>query len=623
MTSAAAPARALAQSGTAKPVGVTAPAAHAELARVEEFLQALGKSIRQYHTYPATSPKCVAAVDECHRTLALIEPDAFTCVVGPRDLLVSGTAVARTPLTEEVARRLHEARCQAIEVERSASRRDVERLCTALVAATRDATVSLADGLQSAGVRGINVSAAYQPEVLDISATIAMCTSVDEDQQRRHAQPASGRVAHMYPADKGWVRIDPGVGLSQVTLSGLAQLVENPGTLAQMLSRVAGSGAEKPLSPGEALEERCEDVARLYAALDPAVARARFARLASAVLGLDPTRRRRLLSETVLPAFIDGRPEGELLRDLPDVDLADALSLLLDVETAAPELLATALDRLHLSEDRRSALAPLLEERIRGHQAPAGGQQRNDSALTERTQQLIRVANGEAAFDGFAAFDLCIDDGTEQIIADTGAAIAATNLPDAQLTCVSQLLTINASPEVAERLLRQVTRLLGELEQTNSWTELGSRLSALHQNFTSFRESRPEVSAAIAAALEAFYTPARFGRLLSMYEAGGESRDTANVIVIASAQHLMPAILRGLQDANNKPVLQPVCDHAATFAPVLVTVLDQLPLPQRVLAIRALGATGRGVELQLAKQLTQPQEVVVRDAACARAHRLR
>jgi len=300
------------------------------------------------------------------------------------------------------------------------------------------------------------------------------------------------------------------------------------------------------------------------------------------------------------------------------VDLADALSLLLDVETAAPELLATALDRLHLSENRRSALAPLLEERIRGHQVP-GADQRNDAALTERTQQLIRVANGDAAFDGFAAFDLCIDEATEQIITGTGEAIAATNLADAQLTCMSQLLTINASPDVAERLLRQVTRLLGELEQTNSWGELGSRLAALHRNFVSFRESRPEVSAAIAAALDAFYTPARFGRLLSMYEAGGESRDTANLMLSASGQHIMPAILRGLQDANNKPVLQLVCDHAATFAPVLVTVLDQLPLPQRVLAIRALGATGRGVELQLAKQLTQPQEVLVRETLQALA----
>ena len=212
MTPAAAPARALAQSGTAQPVGDTAPAAHAERVRVEEFLQALGKAIRQYHTYPATSPKCVAAVDECHRTLALIEPESFTCVVGPRDLLVGGTAVARNPLTEELARRLREARCQAIEVERSASRRDVERLCTALLA-TRDGDASFADKLQNEGVQRISVSAAYQPEVLDIPATISMCASVDEDQQRRHAQPTSGRVAHMYPADKGWVRMDPGVGL--------------------------------------------------------------------------------------------------------------------------------------------------------------------------------------------------------------------------------------------------------------------------------------------------------------------------------------------------------------------------------------------------------------------------
>ena len=168
--------------------------------------------------------------------------------------------------------------------------------------------------------------------------------------------------------------------------------------------------------------------------LEPAVARARFATLATTVLSLEPTQRRRLLSDTVLPALVDGRPEGELLRDFPDVDLADALSLFLDVETAAPELLTTALDRLQLSPARRDAVGPLLEARIRERQGAATADNRNDAALRERTQQLIRVVTGDAAFDGFAAFDLCIDEATEGVIAGTSDAIGATNLADARLT---------------------------------------------------------------------------------------------------------------------------------------------------------------------------------------------
>src|SRR5918994_270026 len=63
-----------------------------ELSRVEEFLQALARAVRQFHTYPATSPRCVEAVDESHRALALIDVDTLPCVVGPHELLVSGDA---------------------------------------------------------------------------------------------------------------------------------------------------------------------------------------------------------------------------------------------------------------------------------------------------------------------------------------------------------------------------------------------------------------------------------------------------------------------------------------------------------------------------------------------------
>jgi hypothetical protein len=414
--------------------------------------------------------------------------------------------------------------------------------------------------------------------------------------------------------------VDPGVATREVTLSGLAVLVDDPASLAQMLSRLVSAPGDEPLQRGDALEQRCEDVARLYTSLEPAIARERFAKLASTVLSLEPTQRRRLLSDTVLPGLVDGRPEGELLRDFPDVDLAEALSLFLDVETAAPELLTTALDRLQLSPARREAVGPLLEEQIRARQGAAAADRRNDAALQERTQQLIRVATGDASFEGFAAFDLRIDEATEEAIAGTSDAIGATNLADARLTCVSQLIVLNPSPEVAERLLRDAARLLGELHRAESWAPLAARLAGLQRTVATFRESRPDVSAAIATAIETFFTPTRFGRLLSMYEAGGEERITANLLIDACGASLTGAVIRGLQDATtDKRILQLVCDHALTFAPALARSLDEFAVPQRVAAIRALGAAGRGFEPQIARQLTQPSELVVREALRALA----
>ena len=154
--------------------------------------------------------------------------------------------------------------------------------------------------------------------------------------------------------------------LGSVSLPDLAILVDDPTTLATMLLRLADDGPEgSAVTPATALERKFSDVTKLFSVLEPRLARVMFAKLAGAVLSLDTNRRQNLLQKTVLPGLLDGEPDGAVLQDFPDVDLADALSLLLDVETAAPELLATALNRLELTAERRESMATLLEERVR------------------------------------------------------------------------------------------------------------------------------------------------------------------------------------------------------------------------------------------------------------------
>lgn len=622
MTSAAAQVTALTHAGTARGPGARTPSPQGDVARVDAFLQLLARAARQFHTYPATSQRCVDAVEECHRGLTAIEWESITCVVTPQEMLVSGTPIGRdTLIAQELARRLHHFRCKALDIDRSATRRDISIFCTELVAHYDANTPPLNERLRSQGLERITVSDGYTAAILDVAAHTAVCSAVERDREWRDAQPSAGCVGHLYPAGKGWVRVDPSAPLRHVTLSGLALLVEEPPALAQMLSRVAGDSAATPLRPSDALEERCEDVARLYASLEPVVARARFAKLAATVLAMQPVQRRRLLKSKVLPALMDGRAEGELLRELPNVDLAEALSLLLDVETAAPELLATSLDRLDLSSERREALTPLLEERIRAqHSMVVSGPQHNDSALWERTQQLIRVVNGDATFDGFAAFDLSIDAAAEDAIARTAEVIAGTNLIEAQLTCVSQLIALTPNPEAAERLLHPASRLLAELERTDSWPSLARRLTALHRTADAVRDGRPDVAAAITAAIQAFYTPGRFVRLLKMYRAGGDDHEIANQLITAAGASLTGAVITGLRDSDhNKLVLEVVCGHAVTFAPILAASLDGLPPTQRIPAIRALSATGPGCEQPLARQLSHDSEAVVREALRALA----
>lgn len=595
-----------------------------DLPRLEDFLQSLARAVRQFHTYPATSPRCVEAIDACHRALPGVEPERIVCVVSPRALLIEGTMRGTGTLVEhELARRLYDARILTIDLDRAASRRDLEIFCTHLAAA--DATGSLADRLREHGVDRIVVGASYRPEVMPLETSPGARLLLEQERRRRDAQPAPGRAAHLFPPDKGWMRVDPGLAVGPVSLHDLALLVEDPLTLASMLSRLAGDAPDAAVAPGDALEQRFADVTTLLTSLEPQVARARFARLASTVLALHPPQRRRLLSSTVLPGLVDGRPEGNIVNAFPDVDLADALSLLLDVETAAPELLTSALDRLHMTEERRRALAPLLEDRIRQNAASKTGTDRAyDAALAERTHQLIRVASGEArTFEGFDAFDLSVDDDTAVTLAREAAAIAGSDVTAAQLLCLSQLLASNPNPEAAERFLGHMLRLLGDLDAASRFDDLAAWLQVLRERAESLRAPRPDVAAAIMSAMERFFVPARVHRLIAMYEAGGDGQDRANRLVAAAGGSLTTPLLTAVQgggtEAASRTVLQVMRDHAASFAPAIVAVLPGLPTSARIMALRALGASGRGFEAQIARELTHGHDAVVAEALRALA----
>ena len=150
-----------------------------------------------------------------------------------------------------------------------------------------------------------------------------------------------------------------------MSLVDLALLAQDPSTLAGMLLRLTEDDvSEGDVSGDEALSRKFSDVATLFAALDPRVSRIMFGKLARAVLDLQPEPRQSLLRKTILPGLLDGRIDGNVLKDFPDVDLAESLCLLLDLETAAPEVVTTALARLDLPAERQAALMPLVQSGV-------------------------------------------------------------------------------------------------------------------------------------------------------------------------------------------------------------------------------------------------------------------
>src|SRR6185436_19260479 len=169
-----------------------------------------------------------------------------------------------------------------------------------------------------------------------------------------------------------------------------------------------------------------------------------------------------------------GDANGKVLRDFPDMDLAESICLLLDLETAAPEVLSAALNRLDVSTERRAALVPLIEERMRATRGGGSPDVSLSSSGVERhARELIRIkATQETDFSEFAAFDLSMDAPAELAIVEVRAGIAATDVPMAQLLCATQLVRIERNPGLVEAFLRRAFDLLATLERAGRWRDL-------------------------------------------------------------------------------------------------------------------------------------------------------
>jgi hypothetical protein len=360
----------------------------------------------------------------------------------------------------------------------------------------------------------------------------------------------------------------------------------------------------------------------LISALDPAVARRMFGKLARAVLDLDPSSRQALLKRTVLPGLLDGRVDGAILRDFPDIDLAESLCLLLDLETAAPELLTTALSRLELPEERQAAMVPLLDARLKEREQAAAAAGERQTTLTRHARDLVRVDAGrDKQFGDFAAFDLSLDSSAASTLQHIRSAVPASDSIGEQLTCLWHLVCLEPNPEAVARFLERSFPLLADLEHSTRAGELPSWLAAYRGLADRLDESRPDVSAVINAALAGFCTPERAAWIANLAADEPEGKRAAAEVIEALGPALAPPLVDILerQPVKARAVAQLITEHAALLAPALVPLLEhRSPGVLRTL-LRALGCAGPGYEETIAAYVSGRDEQTAREALRALA----
>ena len=540
-----------------------AQARPADWRAVEELLGLLARAIQQLHTYPSTSPLCVSAIEACQRALASLESrDPLIFRVTPSELLVDDIPTGRgTQVGHELARRLHKASVSAVTIDRAATPREIGRFCEDLVrCGERDTSATLLEMMTEHGIDRVTVEMACRPDVLEVgTVSDAAAEDVKRERVRFDAQMAKGGfVNHLYPPQKGWVRLDPAAAPPSVSLLDLAVLADNPATLASMLLKLTDEADD--VKPEDALERKYSDVAMLISSLDPRVARRMFSKLARAVLDLEPQTRQALLRRTVLPGLLDGRVDGAILRDFPDLDLSESLCLLLDIETAAPELLSTALSRLDLPAERQAAIVPLLDAKLKEREAEASTGARQNT-LARHARELMRVDAAGKHFGEFAAFDLAMDTDAVASLAVIRDMVPATDLVGTQLTCLWHLICLEPNPEAVNGFLDRSFALLGELERGSRGAELPAWLSAYRDLSSRLWESRPDVAAVITGHLTAFCTPERAVWLADLALCEPAGREAAGAVVDAVGPAVVAPLVELLESIASNTRRHGRCRH--------------------------------------------------------------
>lgn len=592
------------------------------LEAVEAFIMLLARAVRQVHAYPIASQVVLDAVTACLSHLVAIDgPDEISLTVAPDTLLLHDHPLGEAPFVRhELTRRLRRARVTQVTINRDATARDLTRLCVNLLRCSEsaDRSLSVAAFMTEDGVEAVQVQVTARREVLDVGASAgAQRDLIAHERRRREESPAANtRMVHLFPPHRGWIRLDPAESFDAVTLSDLAILVEDPTTLAGMLQRLVGDA--EPTEEANALERRFSDVSALFAGLEPRLGRMMFAKLARVVLGLDPGRRQDLLKRTILPAIFDGRFEATVLHAFPDPELAEALCLLLDLETAAPALVSSAMDQLGLDPERRAKVLPLVEEIVQARVKPVLGLDRGtEVALDQQARRLTRIEPGERrSFAELAGFDLRLDDRAQETITTVCSGIRDTDGTMAEITCLTNLVLLQPNPEVAEAFVNAATAHATELVVAGRWADVATVLEGFARVNGSLRERRPEVTALVESALLEFATPEFVGALMTRHQQGNSGEAVALRVIDAVGPAIAPALLELLQSdaAAGGVAVGLMCERAPLFAPTLADSLATLPRGARHHVARVLGHAGAGYEDVVGALIDPADERTAREA---------
>jgi hypothetical protein len=315
-----------------------------------------------------------------------------------------------------------------------------------------------------------------------------------------------------------------------------------------------------------------------------------------------------------------------VLWEFPDIDLADALCLLLDLDAASPHVLAMPLDRLQLPDERRSALAPLIKARLQNERP---SEQVKDRIVRRGLRwcgrrRLTRVTSDVARnFSEFAAFDLSMKR-TDQRRAHRSARCHRGDRGRRRLHQVRD----RSWRESNQILASSRRRLRARFRRLRScFAPAGGRPP--HTRSRSYKSSQPRCTRRVRMSrrqcVKCWFASAVTSSSFASQDLSStpDGRARAAAIIAVSGAALVPAWLELLdgqtERARARQLVPLMSECAPSIAPAIAERLPLLNVDAACAALTVLATAGAGYEDLIAEQVKSGEERRAREAMRALA----
>lgn len=494
--------------------------------KIENFVLCLVKAVKVLHFYPESNPMCQRAVErflDSFSRLSLRERVSLN--VSATSLQIEDTYLPMNrPGLSRFARQLYLLGIEKLTFHPHLTVREVKKLGSVL--SLDPGEVSDKGGicrvLEERGIERVEVTESRMPEIVEMEKDSAMLlTRVIDRFKKQNKNTGTGKQKSSPASEKSPLAaaVDLDVDLPSLSPTQIDELIDDPRRLARLFSRLSVHPRQDIGERGEVMEEKPGGVQQILEVLEDRPKENIFARFAASIIRMDTETRDGVIKDFLLPALLEARTEGEILRFFPDTDLARSLAFLEETGVSLPAALSRAIKNLHISERRKSTLLPLLEDELRQK-----GCNTDDIPLLQekRRPSLSSRPYSDIDPDEFNQLNIMLNSQEKEMLEQLPDRIVQAGSPNIELHCLVNLVRLETDLEICRSFVSRISTLLEKLIEKQQWKDLAFWLTHLRRVVNS-HSNRGRRSATLVK--EIFSTLAANGFIQEMAEEYLRARD--------------------------------------------------------------------------------------------------